>query len=271
MTIDPLAFKAGQRATWSAGDYPEIAKLIEDAAKQTVELLDVGAGQRVLDVATGSGNAAIPAAQKGASVVGLDLTPELLEAARARGAAAGVDIEWIEGDAEELPFDNGSFDRVMSVFGAMFAPRHELAAAEMRRVVKAGGSFAAAAWTPDGLNGLMLKTVGKHMPPPPPEFVPPVMWGDADYMTKLFGGDGAQLAFERGSIAFEGDSPGDVYEYFEQRLGPMIMARKALEPEGKYDALRDDMLALYDDFNEAEDGSLCMRADYLITIGTVAD
>jgi ubiquinone/menaquinone biosynthesis C-methylase UbiE len=267
--IDPLAFKEGQRATWSAGDYPEIAQLIEDAAERTVELLGVAAGHRVLDVATGTGNAAIPAAQKGANVIGLDLTPDLLAAARGRATAAGVDVEWVEGDAEELPFDDGSFDRAMSVFGAMFAPRHELAASEIRRVVKTGGSFAVTGWTPEGLNGQMFKTVGKHMPPPPPDFVPPVMWGDEDYMTQLFGGDGAQLSFERGTVSFGGDTRDEYYDYFEQRLGPLIMARKALEPEGKYDALRDDLLALYDRFNEADDGSVRLQAEYLVTVGTL--
>src|SRR6478736_3053885 len=139
-------FKQRQRAMWAAGDFPSIATTIQDAADVVVDRLEIEPGQDVLDVATGTGNAAIPAAERGARVVGLDQVPELLVAARARAAEAGVEVEWVEGDAEALPFDNASFHRISSVFGTMFAPRHQQTADELVRVTRAGGRIAVAAW-----------------------------------------------------------------------------------------------------------------------------
>jgi SAM-dependent methyltransferase len=270
MALDVAGFKQGQRQVWSAGDYPDIARLIEAAAELLVEKAGVQAGQDVLDVATGSGNVALVAAQRGAKVTGLDITPELLEAARGRAAEAGMDVEWVEGDAEELPFEDASFDRVLSAFGTMFAPRHEVAAGELLRVCRPGGLVAVAAWTPDGLNGRMFRTVTSHMPPPPPELKPPALWGDEDHMRGLLERPGVTLEFHLGRVVFEFPSVDEWMAYGEERLGPMVMARAALEPQGKYEALRGDMEQLYTEANTAEDGSMRCEAEYLVTIARKA-
>jgi SAM-dependent methyltransferase len=269
MTLDVTGFKQVQRKIWSSGDYPDIARYIESAAERVVAAAGVAEGEDVLDVATGSGNVAILCAQRGANVTGLDLTPELFEAARRRANDAGVACQWVEGDAEELPYEDESFDRVLSTFGAMFAPRHERAAAELVRVCRPGGTIAVAAWTPEGGNGHMFKTVSSHMPPPPPELKPPTMWGNEAYMRDLFGPLGVDLRFEHAKVVFEAESPENWLEYNERVLGPMVMARAALEPQGKWDALHSDLLDLYRRQNLADDGSFRAEPDYLITIAAV--
>ncbi len=206
MSIDVSAIKDGQRKMWTAGDYPEIARMLTSAAEAILERAEAGPGMSLLDVATGAGNVAIPAALGGASVTGLDLTPKLLGVARERAAEAGVEVSFVEGDAEELPFESDSFDRVTSCFGVMFAPRQELAAAELARVARPGGAIVLAAWTPEGLNGQMFKTVGSYMPPLPPGLKPPVMWGREDHVRSLFEPTGAELTFERHMVTFEHES-----------------------------------------------------------------
>src|SRR3954454_1916871 len=170
MAVDPQELLARQRAVWAAGDYPDLARTIEPVSEEVVAAAGVGAGEEALDVATGTGNAALRAAARGARVTGLDLTPELLEVARGRAAEAGAEITWVEGDAGQLPFPDAAFDRVVSVFGAIFAPDHERTAAELLRVVRPGGTVAVAAWTPEGLNGQMYVALARHMPPPPEDF-----------------------------------------------------------------------------------------------------
>ena len=266
MGIDYDQIKQGQRAMWSAGDFPDIAKTIQPVSDALVEAMEIQAGQDVLDVATGSGNAAIPAARLGARVTGLDLTPELFDAARVRAEEAGVEVEWVEGDAEELPFADGSFDRVMSVFGSMFAPRQARAASEMLRVARPGGLVGTCAWTPDGLNGRFFAVVGRHMPPPPEGLQQPVLWGTEEHMRELWG-DGAELSFQTLTVAVEAESPEAWVDYCEENLGPMIMAKRALEPEGRWEALRDDLVAQYAEHNEATDGTLHAPAEYLQTLG----
>jgi SAM-dependent methyltransferase len=269
MALDVAAFKQTQRRIWSSGDYPDIARMIESAAEHLVRAADVQPGHDVLDVATGSGNVALLAAQQGANVTGLDITPELFEAARSRAAEAGVEIEWIEGDAEELPYEDNSFDRALSAFGTMFAPRQERAAAELVRVTKPGGVVAVAAWTPEGTNGQMFRTVASHMPPPPPELKPPSLWGDEEHIRSLFEPLGVELEFERGQVDFADDSVEKWLVYGEEKLGPMVMARAALEPQGKWDALRADLAALYERENKATDGSFRVEPEYLVTIARV--
>ena len=269
MALDVAGFKEVQRKVWSSGDYPEVAHLIESAAEHLVRVADVQAGQDVLDVATGSGNVALIAAQRGAHVTGLDLTPELLEAARRRASESGVECQWIEGDAEQLPFPDASFDRVFSAFGTMFAPRHEVAAAELVRVAKAGGTIAVAAWTPEGTNGQMFRTVASHMPPPPPEVKPPSLWGDEGHVRSLFEPLGVALEFERGRVDFEDESVEAWLAYGEEKLGPMVMARAALEPQGKWEALRSDMEALYNRENMNSDGTFRVAPEYLVTVARV--
>ncbi len=266
MSIDVSGIKEGQRRMWTIGDYPDIARTIVGVADTILERADAGPGVSLLDVATGTGNVAIPAALGGAGVTGLDLTPRLLEVARRRAAEAGAEVSFIEGDAEELPFDNDSFDRVTSCFGVMFAPRQQLAADELVRVARPGATIVVTAWTPEGLNGRMFKTVGFYMPAPPPELKPPVMWGNEDYVRSLFEPSGAELAFERHMVTFLHESPESWFEYNERVLGPTIMAKAALEPQGKWDALRGDLVKLYIDGNEAKDGTFQARAEYLLTV-----
>jgi SAM-dependent methyltransferase len=266
MSIDVSGIKQGQRMMWTAGDYPDLARTIASVGELVAERAQPQAGASLLDVATGSGNVAIPAAQAGAKVTGLDLTPKLLEVAGERAAEAGVEIEFVEGDAEDLPFDDRSFERVTSCFGVMFAPRHDVAAGELVRVAKPGARIVIAAWTPEGLNGRMFKTVGSYMPAPPPELKPPVMWGNEDHVRGLFSAHGAELAFERHMVTFEHESPETWFAYNERVLGPTIMAKAALEPQGKWEALRAELIALYENANEADDGTMRVRAEYLLTV-----
>jgi SAM-dependent methyltransferase len=251
---------------WASGDYPRIARRIESVAELIVERVGAASGIALLDVATGSGNVAIAAAVAGAQVTGLDLTPELLAVARRRTAQAGVEVSFVEGDAEALPFAEDSFDRVTSCFGVMFAPRQELAAGELVRVTRPGGAIAVAAWTPAGLLGQTFRTMSSYMPPPPPGLRPPMMWGEEEHVRALFGAHGAGLTCERLTVTFAGESAQAMLDEDEQILGPAIMARRALEPQGLYGALRADMLALYERFNEAQDGSFHASAEYLLTL-----
>jgi ubiquinone/menaquinone biosynthesis C-methylase UbiE len=269
MSIDVSGIKDGQRKMWTVGDYPDVARMLTEAANAILAHADAGPASSLLDVATGAGNVAIPAALAGAKVTGIDLTPKLLEVARERAVEAGVEVAFIEGDAEELPFESDSFDCVTSCFGVMFAPRHEIAAGELARVARPGARIVVAAWTPEGLNGQMFKTVGSYMPTPPPELKQPVMWGEEDHVRELFEPTGAELAFERHMITFEHESAASWLQYNERVLGPTIMAKAALEPQGKWEALRDELVKLYTDGNEAEDGTFRARAEYLLTIASL--
>jgi SAM-dependent methyltransferase len=263
--------KEGQRRIWSAGDWPVFAPIVQEIADYVVEQIGAGEGHDFLDVATGSGNAAIAAAGRGASVTGLDLVPELIDAARARFAAAGLEAELVVGNAEELPFEDSSFDRITSIFGAIFAPRHQMAADELVRVSRPGARIAVTGWTPEGMNGQMFKTIGEHMPPPPEGFMPPALWGTEDHLRELFSEPGLELSFERRIAEIEWDSVEDWMDHCERNLGPVVTAKAALEAEGKWDAARADLLALNERFNEADDGGFRGRAEYLLTTITLAD
>lgn len=267
--MDVEVVKQQQRRMWSVGDFPDIARTIEPASHAVLEAVGVQDGQRLLDVASGTGNLAIPAALGGAHVTGLDLTPELFEVARARAAEAGVEVEWLEGDAEDLPFPDASFDRVTSVFGAMFAPRHELAASELVRVTRPdGGAFGVAAWTPEGLNGQVFKVVGRAMPAPPPDAVPPPLWGDEEHVRSLF--PGVELELTRRTLTWDAESPEAWVAYNERVLGPTILAKAALEPAGRWADVRAELVELYERYNQADDGTLRAEAEYLVTLGRPA-
>ncbi len=263
----PDEARAAARATWSAGDYPEIGKTIEDCSHVAVEASGVGEGEELLDVATGSGNAALEAARRGARVTGLDITPDLLDAARARASEEGLEIRFDEGDAADLPYEDGSFDRVVSVFGAMFAPDQALTAAELLRVCRPGGTIVVAAWTPDGVNGHLFRTVATHLPPPPEGFQPPVLWGVEDRIRELFAG-AAEISCEllRAESNVDADSIDEWLDYIELALGPIVLAKAALEPEGRWEPARADLAALYERSNEADDGRLRVRPEYLQSV-----
>jgi len=262
---DGTEIKDQQRAVWSAGDYAAVARTIEPAATDLIDRLGIEAGQDVLDVACGTGNATIPAAQRGAIVTGLDLTPKLVEIARERAAGMGVDATFVEGDAEELPFEDGSFDRVTSFFGAMFAPDHRRTADELVRVCREGGRIGFCAWTPDGLNGRILGLLGSYLPPPPEGFTPPTLWGAEEHVGELLGASGLQPEFVRRSVAFEDESIDHWVGFHEATLGPVIMARAALEATGDWAEARAALVSLYEEANESTDAAMRVQAEYLVT------
>jgi SAM-dependent methyltransferase len=266
MSIDAEGFKQGQRAMWTAGDYREVALRIASVGEHVAERAGAAPGVDLLDVATGTGNVSIPAAKAGATVTGLDLTPKLLEQQRERAAAEKVSVELVEGDAEALPFADASFDRVTSCFGVMFAPRHAVAAAELVRVTRPGGEIVVAAWEPDGFVGRLFRISASYMPPPPEGFQPPVMWGTEEHMRALFGPSGAELTFEHRTVPFGHDSAEAWMERDERILGPTVLAKAALEQQGRYGELRRELLELHEEVNEASDGSFLARAEYLVTV-----
>ena len=198
-TPDLGAIKQRQQQTWASGDFHQVAAQIVLVAEQLCDTADLHAGWRVLDVATGSGNAAIAAARLGCTAVGVDYVPALLERGRERAAAEGLDVELLEGDAEALPFPDASFDAVTSVFGAMFAPDHAQAATELLRVCRPGGTIALASWTPDGFIGEMFRTIGAHVPPPA-GVRSPMLWGTEAHLRELFGDGIASIEVRRADV-----------------------------------------------------------------------
>ena len=256
-TLEEL--KERTRASWAAGDYPAIAqRQLWPVGERIVKRAGVAPGDDVLDVACGTGNAAIRAAQAGGRVVGLDLTPELLAVGRTLAAEAAIEVEWIEGDAEDLPVESESFDIVVSVFGCMFAPRHEVTAHELARALRPGGRLCVSAWTPEGAMGTFFRTLGGYLPPPPPFAEPPLLWGSEEHVRGLFAGTDVELEFERDAIAFPRfESIDDEVEFATTKFGPMLMAKRMLEPD-RWEALLGDLRGLLEDARPAE---------YLVTVG----
>lgn len=266
--MTPVAeLKLVHRATWAAGDYAAVARHIDDVPpRDLLARMDIRPGHDVLDVATGTGNLAVKAAAAGAQVVGLDLTPELFGAARERAAAAGVVVDWVEGDAEELPYDDDSFDRVLSAFGVQFAPRHEIVANELVGVCRPGGRIGLVNWTPEGLIGELFEILGRYLPAPPAFASPPPLWGDMTHVRRLFAGSRVVLDFDRGHNPWSFASPEAWVAFMETAYGPTVKARRRLTAEGRWEACRAEMIALARRRNEATDGSLLMQAEYLITV-----
>ncbi len=247
MTTKELAeVKQRMRGMWAAGDFPAVAQRdLWPLGERVVRRAGIRAGEDVLDVACGTGNAAIRAAQAGGRVTGVDLTPELFEAGRRLAAEADVDIKWTEGDAEALPFEDESFDVVLSVLGVMFAPRHEVAAHELVRVLRPGGRMVLCNWTPDSPISQVFKTLGRYMPPPPEAASPPALWGSQDRVRKLFAGTGVDLEFERGTIEWGFDSPEENIEFHSTRFGPFMAVRALTERDGRWPALREELIPLH--------------------------
>ncbi len=264
MSTDAVGeLKQKHHATWAAGDYGDIAGLVEEVGVAVVEAAGIEAGQDVLDVATGTGNAALVAAGKGAKVTGLDLTPELFEKARERAADAGVEVEWVEGDAEELPYEDGTFDRVLSAIGIQFAPRHEVVAKELARVCRPGGLIVLGNWCADGMIGEMFKLMGGYLPKPPDFVSSPALWGDEDHVRRLFDGLGVDLSFERRTCVVPFESAEENARVFEEKYGPTIKAMEALGPE-QWGELRGKWLELIDRFLEPGKG---VSQDYFVITG----
>src|SRR5215203_1837856 len=216
---DLAAVKERQQQTWSSGDFHAIAARITLVAEQLVDTADLHAGWRVLDVATGSGNAAIAAARLGCDAVGVDYVPALLDRGRLRAAAEGLEVELVEGDAEALPFPDASFDAVTSVFGSMFAPDHRKAAAELLRVTRPGGTIALASWTPTGLIGDLFRTTGAHVPPPA-GVASPMLWGTEAHLRELFGDGIASLEVTERTYTWRFPAAEDFVAFVREWYGP---------------------------------------------------
>jgi SAM-dependent methyltransferase len=236
------AVKQKQQAAWSSGDFAVVAARIVLVAEQLVDTADLHAGWRVLDVATGSGNAAIAAARLGCTAVGVDYVPALLERGRERAAAEGLVVELSEGDAEDLPFVDGWFDAVTSVFGTMFAPDHAKAASEILRVVRPGGTIALASWTPDGFIGELFRTVARHVPPPA-GVASPMLWGTEAHLRELFGESLCSLETAERTFTFRFRSAEELVSFFRTWYGPTLKAFAALEGHAR-EALEADLVAL---------------------------
>jgi SAM-dependent methyltransferase len=224
------ALKAKHRALWASGDYPRVAdELIAELGPALVRACGVTAGQRVLDVAAGAGNAAIPAAEAGAEVTASDLTPELFDAGRRAAAARGVTLDWVEADAEALPFATGAYDVVLSCVGAMFAPQHQRAADELVRVCRSGGTIGLINWTPEGLIGNLFATMRPYAPPPPPGAQPPPLWGSEEHVRGVFGDRVTDLDMRRRQVVFDrpGEDPAGFREFWKRNYGPTIAVYKA--------------------------------------------
>jgi SAM-dependent methyltransferase len=262
MTTEMETLKGKLRATWIAGDFGEIARSIETGAAEFVSRLDVGPGVRILDVACGTGNLALPAAHARADVAGIDIAPNLIEQATARAAAEGVKAVFEVGDAEALPYDDASFDIVMTMFGAMFAPRPDVTAAELKRVCRPGGLIAMANWTPDAFTGQMFRAGAKHVPPPP-GMPSPLMWGTEDAVRERFADGISDLQMTRRKITFTYPfGPTDVVEHFRKYFGPTQKAFESLDADGQA-ALRADLEELWTANNKATDGTTAVESEYL--------
>ena len=246
-TPDFGAIKQRQQQTWASGDFSVVAARMMLVSELLCDSADLHAGWRVLDVATGSGNAAIAAARLGCQVVGADYVPALLERGRKRAAAEGLEVELVEGDAEELPFPEASFDAVLSVFGSMFAPDHARAVGELLRVCRPGGTIALASWTPDGFIGELFRTVSRHVPPPA-QLPSPMLWGTEDHLRELFGDDIESLEVTERTFTWRFASPEDFVTFFRLWYGPTLKAFAALE-DTKRDALELDLIDLANRFD----------------------
>ncbi|WP_127474190.1 class I SAM-dependent methyltransferase [Microbacterium sulfonylureivorans] len=262
-TDEDRALKAKHAAMWASGSYPTVVdEVVHSLGRILVETVDVQAGQRVLDVAAGTGTSAIPSARRGAEVVATDLTPELLEVGRERARAEGIELAWQTVDAEALPFADASFDVVMSSIGVMFAPHHELAADELVRVCRPGGTMGVLSWTPDGFIGQLFATMKPYAPAPPPGASPAPLWGSVEHVRKLFGDRVDEFVARQQALQVDRFGTGAEFrDFFKAHYGPTIAVYRFIAgDEDKVAALDADMAALGDRF--FQDG--VMPWEYLI-------
>ena len=264
-TSEMDALKTRLRATWIAGDFGQIARYYASQAEAFVNRLNLKPGTKVLDVACGTGNLSLPAARAGAIVTGVDIAPNLVEQARENAKGEGLNIKFDEGDAEALPYEDASFDAVITMFGAMFAPRPELVAAELKRVCRPGGLIAMANWTPAGFIGQMFKTTGKHVPPPA-GMPSPLLWGVEETVRERFNGGISKFETKLQTCTFEFPfSPVEVVEHFRKYYGPSQKAFGAAD-ENAVAALRHDVEQLYIANNRGSDGTTVVDSEYLEVI-----
>ena len=260
------ALKTKHRAMWASGDYPSLATdLISTLGPILVDACGVRSGDRVLDVAAGAGNAAIPAALAGAEVVASDLTPELFEAGRRQAATWGAELEWTEGDAEALPFGDGDFDTVLSCVGVMFAPHHQTSADEILRVCRPGGTIGLLSWTPEGFIGQMFATMKPYAPPPPPGAQPPPLWGSEAHVRDLFGDRVTDVVAHKQTVRIDRFAEGiDLRDYFKERYGPTISVYQAIADDpDKVAALDRDLALLVERFRQGTD-TVVLDWEYLL-------
>lgn len=262
------ALKQKHRAMWASGDYPALAsEMLLDLGAILVDTCGVKPKQRVLDVASGAGNAAIPAAMMGAEVIASDLTPELFDAGRHQAADRGVELEWVEADAEALPFADGEFDVVMSCLGVMFAPHHQAGADEIVRVCKPGGTIGLLNWTPEGFIGRMFAAMKPFAPPPPPGAEPPPLWGNEEHVRELLGSRVTDLHTEKRTLTIHNfHQPADFLRYFKSHYGPTISVYKFIGgDEAKAKELDTALTELADSFGDAHgDAVWQMEWEYLL-------
>ncbi|RKN45358.1 class I SAM-dependent methyltransferase [Micromonospora endolithica] len=259
LTLDGI--KAKQQKTWASGDYGAVAALIHPISEATVQAADLSAGSRVLDVATGTGNAAIAAARCRCEVTAVDYVTDLMDRGRARAEAEHLTVTFREADAERLPYDDGEYDAVLSVVGVMFAPDQERAAAELLRVLRPGGTLALANWTPDGFIGHLFRTVGRHVPPPP-GVRPPAEWGTEARLRELLGDRVTGLRVTRRDFVFRFGAATEFADFFRANYGPTRKAFEALD-EHAGTLLYDDLVDLADRHNAATDGTVKIPASYV--------
>jgi SAM-dependent methyltransferase len=262
--------KAKHRTMWGKGDYPlMVDTFLLPIGQRLVDAAGITSGARVLDVAAGTGNAAIPAAQRGARVTASDLTPELLAAGSRRPEAEGLDIEWVEADAENLPFEDGSFDVVMSCIGAMFAPRHQVVADELVRVCRPGGTIGLLSWTPEGMLGALFRTMKPFAPTPPPGAQPPVLWGSEDHLRALFGGRVEFTSVTRDVLEITAFAdPHDYARHFVANYGPTIAVRANAAREGREAQFDEALYRFCDEWNRGTSDAARFEKEYLLAVGT---
>jgi SAM-dependent methyltransferase len=271
MTMAPemKTLKTRLKATWMAGDYGHFATYLESGALDFLGRLGVAPGTRLLDVACGAGQIAIPAARAGAHVTGIDIATNLVEQARSRARAEGVDARFEEGDAESLPLEDAAYDLVVSLIGAMFAPRPERVSAELVRVCRPGGRIAMANWTPEGFVGQMFKIVGKHVPPPP-LMASPVKWGDEATVRERLRDGISELKFTKRMYPLRFPfAPAKVVEFFRDYYGPANRAFAALDPD-RQAGLRNDLEQLWTEHNKASNGGTEVDSEFLEVVATRA-
>jgi SAM-dependent methyltransferase len=266
------ALKARHRAMWASGDYPSMVEtFLLPLGPRLVEACGIGPGMRVLDVGAGTGNASIAAAQAGAEVTASDLTPELLEAGRGRADAQGVALDWVEGDAEHLPFADAAFDVVMSSIGAMFAPHHQAVADELVRVCRPRGTVGLLSWTPEGMIGALFRTMGPFAPAPPPGAQPPPLWGSAEHLRELFEERVRFGTLDRDLLEVTAfPRARDFGEHFKARYGPTIAARANAARDGREAELDAALDAFCDEWDTGTPEQARFALEYLLAVGTRA-